>query len=106
MTMIQHRMISQSLVDLVVGTLIEQLPWAEGKLGFELQDDFQFLLITVPCDIGPELSQEERRQLGHQVDRMMPTRDGELTWMLNFTTRGKVVDSYFGGDSRSPAIGF
>ena len=71
----------------------------------EFQDDFQFLLVGIPCERVRALSQEERRQLGFELDQMMPRREGELTWMLNFTLNGKVVDSYFGGDSTSPELG-
>jgi len=73
---------------------------------FELQDDFQFLLISLECEMLPKLTQDERRELGRKINRLMPTRDDELTWMLNFTSSRKVEDSYFGGDSRSPEIGF
>jgi hypothetical protein len=72
----------------------------------EFQDDFQFLLIEIPCERVRDLSRDERRQLGLELDKLMPMREAELTWMLNFTVDGKVVDSYFGGDSTSPELGF
>ncbi|TFW30198.1 hypothetical protein [Massilia horti] len=101
-----NRLISPELVDAVIRLIVETLPWAKDAVTYEVQDDFQFLLVAVQCDTGPELTEDERRQLGRRIDRLMPTRNGELTWMLNFMSNGKVADSYFGGDSRSPELGF
>lgn len=104
--MSQKRLVSQELVQAVVRLVVETLPWAADTMTFEVQDDFQFLLISVECEMHPELTEDERRQLGRNIDRLMPARDGDLTWMVNFTVNGKVVDSYFGGDSKSPELGF
>jgi hypothetical protein len=98
------RLISDPLVELVIARLIEQAPWVRDCLTYELQDDFQFLLITIKT--GSASTEVERKQLGHLVDILMPARERDLSWMLNFSSQGKVVDSYFGGDKSSPGIGF
>ena len=100
-----HHLISRELINAVIQQVISTFPWVGDSLRTELQDDFQFLLVTVQCDTAPRHTAEERLQLGHLVDDMMPTRDGDLTWMLNFTVEGQIVDSYFGGDANSPALG-
>lgn len=82
------------------------MPAVGDSLKFELQDDFQFLLISIELDLNSNLKEEERRKVARRIDKLMPTREGELTWMLNFTRVGEVEDSYFGGDSKSPEIGF
>ena len=99
-----ERLISDSLVELVLARLIEQAQWVRDCLTYELQDDFQFLLITI--ETGPASTEVERKQLGYLVDNLMPARERDLSWMLNFTSEGKLVDSYFGGDKSSPEIGF
>jgi hypothetical protein len=101
-----NRSISPELVDAVIRLIVDRLPWVKDAVTLEVQDDFQFLLITVQCDTGPDSTEDERRQLGRRIDRLMPTRSGELTWMLNFTSNGKVAVSYFGGDAKSPELGF
>ncbi|QJE00944.1 hypothetical protein HH212_13670 [Massilia forsythiae] len=100
------RLISDELVKAVGQQVIETLPWASDVVSFELQDDFQFLLVSVECDPALAHTLEQRRHLGHVIDDMMPTRDGELTWMLNFMMHGEVMDSYFGGDASMPELGF
>jgi hypothetical protein len=101
----KERLISEVFADAVIQKLVTRTALDKRDISIEFQDDFQFLLIGIPCERVPTLSQAERRQLGLELDRMMPRREGELTWMLNFTLNGKVVDSYFGGDSTSPELG-
>lgn len=62
--MSQERLISQELVQTVVGLIVTTLPWAKNALTFELQADFQFLLISVECNNNPKLREGERRELG------------------------------------------
>ncbi len=102
----QECFISQELVQAVASLVVEALPSTKDALMLELQDDFRFLLISVECGMRLKPMEDERRELGKAIDRLMPARDGELTWMLNFTINGKVEDSYFGGDSNLPEIGF
>ena len=103
--MSRERFISTALADAAVRMLVERIALEESDIATEFQDDFQLLLIAVPCERVPEISQNERRELGLELDKMMPRREGALTWMLNFTLGGRVVDSYFGGDSMFPQLG-
>jgi hypothetical protein len=100
------RLLPPELIEIVIQLIVETLPWTKDSITFEVQDDFQFLLVSIQCDREIHLTEDERRQLGRRVDNLMPTREGELTWMLNFALDSKVVDSYFGGDSNSPELGF
>ncbi|MTV36235.1 hypothetical protein [Duganella radicis] len=102
----QQRLISSALAEVIAQKIIDRLPSVRHNLGFEFQDDFQFLLVSIPYDTTSTFTSEERAQLGHEIDRLMPSREGELTWMINFVQNGKVIDSYFGGDSLSPDLGF
>ncbi len=97
---------SHALSNAVMNLIVAALPWARDAITIEAQEDFQFLLISIESNKWPELPEIKRRQLGQEIAQIMPTRLGELTWMLNFTENGKVIDSYFGGDSKSPEIGF
>jgi hypothetical protein len=104
--MAKKHLISEELAEAAVKRLAVVGSIEQGAMTIEFQDDFQFLLIEIPCETVRELLQEERKQLGLELDKLMPRREGELTWMLNFTVNGKVVDSYFGGDASSPELGF
>lgn len=104
--MVKERLISKTLAAAAVQNLATRTGLYNHEITTEFQDDFQFLLVTLPYKRLVTVSQEERKQLGLELDQMMPKREGELTWMLNFIDDGKVVDSYFGGDSTSPDIGF
>lgn len=101
----QQRLISSALTEVVAQKIIDRLPSVRHNLRFEFQDDFQFLLVSIPYDPASTFTSEERKQLGQEIDRLMPSREGELTWMINFVQDGKVIDSYFGGDSLSPELG-
>jgi len=100
----KDRLISEALAEVVVQKLAARAGFDKREITIEFQGDFQFLLVAVPYNRFAELSQQ-RRQLGLEIHQMMPKRDGELTWMLNFIAQGKVVDSYFGGDLTSPEVG-
>lgn len=104
--MAKKRLISEELVEAAVKRLAALGSFEQSAMKIEFQDDFQFLLVGIVCENIRELLQHERKQLGLELDKLMPKREGELTWMLNFTVDGKVVDSYFGGDASSPALGF
>lgn len=104
--MAENRLITEELAEAAVQRLAALGTLERRVITIEFQDDFQFLLVGIVCEQVRELLQNERKQLAVELDKMMPTRKGELTWMLNFTTNGKVVDSYFGGDSSSPELGF
>lgn len=99
-------LISSALTEMIAHTITDQLPLAQHDLHFEIQDDYQFLLVSIPYESASTLTTEGRKQLAREIDHMMPSREGELTWMINFVQDGKVVDSYFGGDSLLPKLGF
>lgn len=100
-----QRLISPALTEVVAQKIHDRLPSARHDLRFEFQDDFQFLLVSIPYEPVSTFTSEERKQLGQEIDRLMPSREGEFTWMINFVQDGKVIDSYFGGDSLSPELG-
>lgn len=103
--MTKKRLISEELAEAAVRRLAALGSFEQRAITVEFQDDFQFVLLGIPCERVREFLPSERKQLGFELDKLMPRREGELTWMLNFTVNGKVVDSYFGGDASSPELG-
>jgi hypothetical protein len=98
--------ISQELVSAVLRHLEDETCFKKEAISFEIQDDFKFLLISISID---ELPENEPLSTFKNVSRLLnhfiPGRRGDYSWMVNFTRKGKVVDSYFGGDLDSPNSG-
>lgn len=80
-------------------------PFGKEVISYEIQDDFQFVLISVVTDGVSDVSPLDRKRIAAVVDGIVPKRDGEYSWMVNFTLNGKIFDSYFGGDLLSPDSG-
>ena len=75
-------------------------------IAFEIQDDGQFLLISISIDDLPETEPVSTfRRVGDILNSMVPSRIDDYSWTVVFTKAGKVVDSYFGGNSASPDSG-
>lgn len=100
----QQRLISDKLVDEAINIVALRLPWSKEQIRTELQDDFQFLLITLSGETAGLVTEQDRSATAYEIDKIMPARDGELSWMLNFKMGSDVVDSYFGGDKNFPGV--
>lgn len=78
----------------------------KDSISFEIQDDYQHLLVSISVDGIPDGENSITfNKIGRQVDRMIPKRKGEYSWMVVFTRNGKVIDSHFGGDIDDPKSG-
>lgn len=77
------------------------------EIEFEVQDDWGFLLITVMVEGAVSLNCIRKELISAQTaaNEDLPTRIGEITWMINAKQNGVIVESVFGGDSASPSLG-
>lgn len=98
--------ITQELVDLVLCTLEVETTFGRGIISYEVQDDFRFILISIPVDglFDTELTLTVEK-VGNILNRIIPKRTDTYSWMVVFTKFGKVVDSCFGGNLESPNSG-
>jgi hypothetical protein len=98
--------INQKLVNVLVKELVSKAGFLSSQISTEIQEDGLFLLITI-TGVGRLEAVPEPQVLIAQaiVDRAVPRRSGEYSWMINFTRYGAVVNSVFGGDSESPLSG-
>ncbi|WP_353328880.1 hypothetical protein [Chitiniphilus shinanonensis] len=76
----------------------------EGGVYFEIQDDFQFLLINIDVD-ECEVEKKDFKRVASVLLGIVPGRRGEYSWMVNFKKNGVIVDSYFGGNEDFPDAG-
>lgn len=98
--------ITQELEDKILSILETEFGFRKETISFEIQDDFQFLLISIAVDDFTGIDQSSTfRRVGTLLNGMMPSRKGDYSWMVNFERAGKIIDSYFGGDSDSPNSG-
>jgi len=100
---------NESVNDEVAGNCISAIedssPFARRVLSYEIQDDFNFVLISVVTDGVSDVSPLDRKRIASLVDGIVPKRSGAYSWMINFILNGSIFDSYFGGDLTSPDSG-
>lgn len=97
--------ISEELIQQCIDELQSKTRFKVDRISYEIQDDFKFLLLSIAVDDLDSLSAEEYRSAAQLIDKLMPRRMGEYSWMINFLSEGKIIDSYFGGDANSPDSG-
>lgn len=84
--------------------LRREIKVAGEAISFEIQEDGQFLLISIPVDALPEPPDAALGQrIASLVDDIVPQRPDDDSWMLVFTQSDKVVDSFSGGNLASAA---
>ncbi|MHA6832893.1 hypothetical protein [Ralstonia pseudosolanacearum] len=88
-----------------ISAIVKNSPFKRGVICYEIQDDFNFVLISVVTDGVSDVSPLDRKRIAKLVDDVVPKRDGEYSWMINFILSGSIFDSYFGGDLMSPDSG-
>lgn len=98
-----------SLMNVINSTVLDKLLQLFGaeKLPvdstcFEIQEDGQFLLISIPIEASTTYSGERIASL---VEEIVPRRPDDDSWMVVFTRGDAVVDSYSGGNLASTASG-
>ncbi|WP_143708278.1 hypothetical protein [Ralstonia pickettii] len=98
-------MVDNEIAQNCVSEIAKHSPFGKEGISFEIQDDFQFVLLSVVTDGVSDVSPLDRKRIAALVDGIVPKRSGEYSWMVNFTLNGKIFDSYFGGDLLSPDSG-
>jgi hypothetical protein len=99
-------LITQALIDKVLVLIQEHTCFIRESMSFEIQDDFQFLLISISVDqFGSDEISDAMKHVANLLYGFMPKRKGDYSWMVNFKRDGEIIESYFGGDVDSPDSG-
>lgn len=98
-------MIDDAIAESCVSEIAKLSPFGKEVISYEIQDDFQFVLLSVVTDGVSDVSPLDRKRIAALVDGVVPKRNGEYSWMVSFTLKGQIFDSYFGGDLMSPDSG-
>lgn len=98
-------MVDRAVADSCIVEIAKHSPFGKEVISYEIQDDGQFVLLSVVTDGVSDVSPLDRKRVAALVDGIVPKRSGEYSWMVNFTLNGKIFDSYFGGDSAAPDAG-
>ncbi|MEV8471773.1 hypothetical protein [Ralstonia sp. UNC404CL21Col] len=98
-------MVDDAIAAGCISEIAKNSPFGKEVISYEIQDDFQFVLLSVVTDGVSDVSPLDRKRIAALVDGIVPKRSGEYSWMVNFTLNGKIFDSYFGGDLLSPDSG-
>lgn len=99
-------LITTELIEKVQSAVLSAIGIPSNALRFEVQDNFQFLLISIDLELCAEdIQSSDFRSLALDLSNFIPSRDGEYSWMLNIARDKRVVDSYFGGDVLNPESG-
>lgn len=99
------RLVDRAVADSCIFEIAKLSPFGKEVISYEIQDDAQFVLLSVVTDGVSDVSPLDRKRIAALVDGIVPKRSGEYSWMVNFTLNGKIFDSYFGGDLLSPDSG-
>lgn len=98
-------MVNDEVAENCISKIMSGSPFERDRFSYEIQDDFNFVLISVVTDGVGDFSPLDRKKIASLVDGVVPKRNGEYSWMINFILNGSVFDSYFGGDLMSPDSG-
>lgn len=99
------KLVDDGIAENCILGIIKNSPLKREVLSYEIQDDFNFVLISVVTDGVSDVSPLDRKRIANLVDGIVPKRNGEYSWMINFILKGAIFDSYFGGDLMSPDSG-
>ena len=81
-------------------------PFKKEIISYEIQDDGECILITIPIDKFPETEPASTfKHAGLLLNNMMPSRSNDYSWVIAFTRNGEVVVGHFGGNLASPNSG-
>ena len=97
--------VSDEVAEICISAISESSPFERRTLSYEIQNDFNFILISAVTDGVGNVSPLDRKRIASLVDGIVPKRSGEYSWMINFILDGVIFDSYFGGDVMSPDSG-
>lgn len=100
-----ERLITEELIQECIQTLDKETRFNREVISYEIQDDFNFLLLSIRVDDLSNGTSTEYKFAAKLIDRLVPQRDDDYSWMINFQRGGEIIDSYFGGNSQSPNSG-
>lgn len=100
-------MITPEIIRVVQVALQTKTSFKNDEIAYEIQDDYQHLLISiqVASNVGTSQSVRDFKLIAKMLDSIIPRCSGEYTWMVNFYNKETLLDSYFGGDSDFPDSG-
>jgi hypothetical protein len=99
--------ISENVAQEFVNALLASPVLEDPSISFELQDDWQFLLVVVKVSALESRDQivSFLKKAQETAEKGLPWRRGDYSWMVNVIKDGMVVESVFGGDLNSPSSG-
>ena len=99
--------ISENMAQEFVNALLASTVLEDLSISFELQDDWQFLLVVVKVSALESRDQIVTflKKAQDIAEKSLPWRRGDYSWMVNVVKDGVVVESVFGGDLNSPNSG-
>jgi hypothetical protein len=99
-------LITARIVNQILQLLEAKTFFKKESISFEIQDDYKHLLIAISIDELPEnIPPSVFKAVGDLINPLVPGRPRDYSWMVVFKRKGKVVDSYFGGNLDSPNSG-
>lgn len=102
----QSKIITTDLINSVVNIIRSEIKDEAVSIDYEIQDDYQFLLLSIKLtdNVDKSIGKKYKKMI-NDINSMMPTRENDYSWMINFLKNNEVIDSYFGGDLSSPDSG-
>ena len=97
--------VNDAIAGSCISAITDNSPFDRRSLSYEIQDDFNFVLISIVTDGVSDVSPLDRKRIANLVNGIVQKRNGEYSWMVNFLLKGAIFDSYFGGDLISPGSG-
>ena len=99
-------LITEELVRRVDNLLTTKTGLVSRAISYEIQDEYQHLLISISIDgLAEDIQPSSFKPVAGLLNDLIPSRRGDHTWMMVLKKNGKVVDSYFGGDLNFPNSG-
>lgn len=102
----EKAIVTQELVERILGLLTAETPFPRESFYCEIQDDFQLLFISISIDDFPETEVvSSLKRVGQILNSVMPTRNEDYSWVVGLKRAGEVVDSCYGGNLAAPSWG-
>lgn len=97
---------SDEFVDGIVNRLAVATAMPKESFISELQDDSQLLFISISAEGVPEADLcHKRKHITEIMQRLMPKRANDYSWVIGFKRGGEVIDSCFGGNLAATSWG-
>ncbi|MFZ6750369.1 hypothetical protein [Undibacterium sp. Ren11W] len=98
--------ITPELIEKIFKLIEAETSFPRNSIWYEIQDDFQCILILISID---EFDEEDLnpafRLVADILNRTVPGRDDDLSWLVAFMKNDKRIEAYFGGNLSAPKMG-